>query len=156
MRNNSSNTSVLLRLKKEEKEYLYSLAKTNGKTIEQYIRDILSIAVEKDYKKTEVFSIVKNCLIKISNKVGSNFKKGIIYGSYARGDFRSDSDIDLLILLENTSTEIESDIISIICDFNTNYNVYISSVILDKTTFDGMDYGVYRNIKKEGVVVYGE
>jgi len=156
MRNNNSNTSVLLRLKKEEKEYLCSLAKTNGKTIEQYIKDILSIAAEKDYKKTEVFSIVKDCLIKIRDKIGGNFKRGIIYGSYARGDFRNDSDVDLLVLLENTSAETESDIISIICDFNTDYNIYISPVVLDEITFNGMDYGVYRNIKKEGVLVYGE
>ena len=38
---------------------------------------------------------------------GEHLKSVILYGSYARGDFRPDSDIDIMILADLTDMEIE-------------------------------------------------
>ena len=38
---------------------------------------------------------------------GERLKSVILYGSYARGDFRTDSDIDIMILVDLTDMEIE-------------------------------------------------
>ena len=39
--------------------------------------------------------------IKILQKIyGSHLKTVILYGSYARGDYKADSDIDIMILLD--------------------------------------------------------
>lgn len=153
--NYKHSATILLRLKKNEKEYLSSLAKAEGKTVQRYIKDVLSVALEKDYRKTEVFSIIKDCMAKISDEVGDDLNQGIVYGSYARGDFRDNSDIDLLILLNKDSKETRDNVTDIICDFNTVYNICISPIILEKDIYDSINHGVYRNIKNEGVVVYG-
>lgn len=39
---------------------------------------------------------------------GESLKTVILYGSYARGDFRPDSDIDILILVDLSDDEIRS------------------------------------------------
>lgn len=38
---------------------------------------------------------------------GKKLKSVILYGSYARGDFKPDSDIDIMILVDSTEMEIE-------------------------------------------------
>ena len=39
--------------------------------------------------------------------LGERLKKIILYGSYARGDYNSSSDIDIMILTDLTDDEIE-------------------------------------------------
>ena len=38
---------------------------------------------------------------------GSHLRQIILYGSYARGDFRPDSDIDIMILLDLSDIDIK-------------------------------------------------
>ena len=38
---------------------------------------------------------------------GKHLKKVILYGSYARGDYRDDSDIDIMILLDLSDMDIK-------------------------------------------------
>jgi len=43
--------------------------------------------------------------LKLKEVFGDNLVSLVLYGSVARGDFRKDSDIDLLIILENLPKE---------------------------------------------------
>ena len=43
---------------------------------------------------------------------GERVKSVILYGSYARGDFKADSDIDIMILVDMADTEIENTVSS--------------------------------------------
>lgn len=43
----------------------------------------------------------------VSLHFGSRLKYFILYGSYARGDFRKGSDIDLLIVLDDIQSEMK-------------------------------------------------
>ena len=38
---------------------------------------------------------------------GNHLKAVILYGSYARGDFRADSDVDIMILVDLTDMELK-------------------------------------------------
>ena len=42
--------------------------------------------------------IINEFITAINNKFGDRIKKIILYGSYARGDFNTSSDIDIMIL----------------------------------------------------------
>ena len=44
----------------------------------------------------------------IAKIYGKHLKSVILYGSYARGDYTEDSDIDIMILLDLTDMEIKS------------------------------------------------
>lgn len=90
--------------------------------------------------------------------LGKNLKKVILYGSYARGDYRENSDIDIMILTTLTDEEIrktKTSIYDLAFDFQMEYGVDISVVIKNEEHFNYW-LGVlpfYDNVQKEGVVL---
>ena len=92
-------------------------------------------------------------------KVSDNkIKEVILYGSYARGDFRPDSDVDIMILVDSDMEQI-SPLERIICDvtydFNTAHDTDIMPVVQSKKHFDYWKRAdmFYRNVDREGVVI---
>jgi len=84
---------------------------------------------------------------------GDRLKAVYLYGSYARGDYRQGSDVDVLILLSDyknyweelrRSTELASDI-------SLEYDVTVSRLIMKEIQWKESDTPVLRNIHKEGV-----
>jgi len=82
-------------------------------------------------------------------------KKVILYGSYARGEQRQDSDIDLAIILEgNISTFKEIDrIIDQIYDIELKYNLLISIHPISEKRFENEKNSFLLNVKEEGVFI---
>lgn len=90
---------------------------------------------------------------------GKRLKSVILYGSYARGDFRPDSDIDIMILVDLADMEIErysKQLSWSTYDFNTEHNTDIKPIATNETHFKkwlGI-YPFYTNVQKEGVELY--
>lgn len=66
--------------------------------------------------------------------LGKRVKKIILYGSYARGDYNENSDIDIMILTDLTNEEIIEyrELVSNIAfdiEFDTNFEVMISPLV---------------------------
>jgi predicted nucleotidyltransferase len=76
----------------------------------------------------------------------------ILYGSFARGDYTSRSDIDLLILTskKNTLKKIEDKII----ELESNIGKNIQPTIRTIKEFNKTDSGLLQNIFQEGKVLY--
>mgnify|MGYP002358890171 CR=1 FL=1 len=82
--------------------------------------------------------------------------KIILYGSYARGDFNNDSDIDILVILNNDvnkSKEINN-MMDIITDLNLDYNTLISVIPISKYEYDNINSPLLINIRREGIVAW--
>ncbi len=112
--------------------------------------------------KTELPDIsvsVKNNIEKlksiVSNHFGSRFKYFILYGSYARGDFHKDSDIDVLVVLDNIKSEMNE--IDTLADLKTdillNSDIYISTNPTSIQKFENSSLFFYQNIRKEGIII---
>ena len=84
---------------------------------------------------------------------GDKLKAVYLYGSYARGDYRQGSNVNVMILLSDygnywkelrRSTELASDI-------SLEYDVTVSRLIMKEIQWKESDMPVLRNIHKEGV-----
>ena len=92
--------------------------------------------------------------------LGKRMKKIILYGSYARGDYSKNSDIDIMILTDLNDEEISEyrdkiwefayDI-----EFNNNFDITLSPLIknIDKFNYWLEALPFYINVQKEGVVL---
>lgn len=90
---------------------------------------------------------------------GSNLDKVIVYGSYARGNYRKNSDVDVMILVdlpENEIKKMENTVYDVAFDIEMDTGVDISPVIKSRQQFeywvDTLPY--YRNVREEGVTVF--
>jgi len=91
---------------------------------------------------------------------GSHLRRIILYGSYARGDFRQDSDIDIMILLDLSDLELKaySQRLSYMTyDFNLDHDLDIKPIAKSEAHFMKwiVNYPFYANVCKEGVTLYG-
>lgn len=87
---------------------------------------------------------------------GQHIKKVILYGSYARGDFGKNSDIDIMILVDlEDLKECEDEIFNRTYDFNMEHGTDIMPVVqnIDHFNYWKNAYMFYRNINQEGVVI---
>ena len=92
--------------------------------------------------------------------MGSKLTKVIVYGSYARGDYNSNSDVDVMILVKMSSSEIkkiENQVYDLAFDIEMDTGVDISPIIKNEDQYeywlDTLPF--YKNIHEEGVVVNG-
>ena len=51
---------------------------------------------------------------------GNSLKKIVVYGSYARGDYQENSDIDIMILVDASDSEIKKRF-NLVCDLAFDY-----------------------------------
>lgn len=104
--------------------------------------------------------IIEKFIVEVNNILGDRVKKIILYGSYARGDFNKDSDIDIMILTDLTDDEIVEyrDKIwdyayDIECE--NNFEIEISPLVknIDKFNYWLEALPFYMNVQKEGVIL---
>lgn len=104
--------------------------------------------------------MLKQYISEIQRLYGAHLHQIILYGSYARGDFTPDSDIDLMILLDLSDSEIKEygqRLAYMTYDFNLDHDTDIKPIVKDKNHFEKwvINYPFYANVCKEGVVLYG-
>ena len=90
--------------------------------------------------------------------LGKSLTKIIVYGSYARGDYREDSDIDIMILTTLSDEEIEhveNKVFDLAFDLELEYGVVINPILKNEESFRYCLGAVtfYDNVQKEGVVI---
>jgi len=142
-------------LSEEQKDsfFLVAIEKVFGKSDRSYLRYHLFVTFYKPF-----FTYSKKDLETIANKLPTIFKKIddiILYGSMARGEFRINSDIDLLIVAED-DFENESDVRKMCNHKNIRKKIkndikptFVTQKEIELGRSKSSDY--YENIYKEGL-----
>ena len=96
----------------------------------------------------------------IQNALGGKLHKIILYGSYARGDYNEDSDIDIMVLADISASDM-SKYRAIINDVanrvSLEYDTLVTISIKNKQIFYNRleILPFYQNVIKDGVELYG-
>ena len=104
-------------------------------------------------------SLLERYISEIRKIYGLHLRKVILYGSYARGDFRQDSDVDIMILLDLSDLDLKAysqKLSYMTYDFNLDNDLDIKPIAKSEEHFKKWiaNYPFYANIHKEGVVLY--
>lgn len=82
----------------------------------------------------------------------------LLYGSYARGDYDSESDIDIMVLVNMTKEEMctyRREISDLSSEIDLEYNVFISITLQDTETFERFKTVLpfYKNVLSDGISI---
>ena len=83
----------------------------------------------------------------------------ILYGSRARGDFREDSDYDIMVLVDLSDKKIKSlddHMLDVDCKYFNQYDMYITAFVCNIDSFNKWvrAHPFYNNVWNEGVALY--
>jgi len=94
---------------------------------------------------------------KLKERFGNSIVKIILFGSYARGDYGAESDIDLLVVVKGDSiVDIEDDIRRIIYSFIPVVGRLISVKIVGAEKYAKMkeiNHSFIQSVEREGMVI---
>jgi predicted nucleotidyltransferase len=103
---------------------------------------------------THIRKLMKELKEGLAKIYGDKLKAVYLYGSYARGDYRQGSDVDVMILLKSYRNYWKeymrsSDYVS---DISLKYDVTVSYILIKEIQWKEADKPVLRNIRKDGVL----
>jgi len=87
---------------------------------------------------------------------GDRLAKVILYGSYARGDFHDNSDMDFLVVLKDESIDIGKELRLMnkpLYKISDDYGIYLSSHPTTLSRLKKSQFLFYENVRREGVEV---
>jgi predicted nucleotidyltransferase len=108
-----------------------------------------------------MLAVVKKLLEDVEDKLkilfGENLVSIILYGSYAREDSNSESDIDIIALVEENNLKIyNEELVEFEIDLTIKYGIMPSILLENKNYFlehRDMEF-LFRNVEREGKTVY--
>ncbi|HMV80634.1 MAG TPA: nucleotidyltransferase domain-containing protein [Leptospiraceae bacterium] len=104
-------------------------------------------------KEWEVIQLYKNYLLK---NYSENIKNFYLFGSKARGDFREDSDIDILITLNDYNWRLGDEIRRVGYELDEEIDSKFSILVCSDSEFGNWmnkRYQFVENVMKEGVAI---
>ena len=109
--------------------------------------------------KAKFDKIIHEMTEKIKELLGDKLCSIILYGSYARGDFDLESDIDIMVLTNANEKELKR-LEDIACEFTwglgMEHNILISTLVNNIEIFNLRLPAIpfYQNVKNEGGFLY--
>jgi len=91
--------------------------------------------------------------------LGDKLEKVILFGSYARGDYDEESDIDIMIISDIVPEDANAtcdEICDLLGYLTLEYGILVSLIMTCSSIYHRYkDYsGFYRNVQKDGVELY--
>lgn len=108
--------------------------------------------------KSEMDKIISEYVEEIKKILADDFERAVIYGSYARGEYNSESDIDIAIFTPRKAEEfylLINQIAEITFEYNLQNDIIFSPVFQNTLDFQRMlkVMPYFQNIQREGIAI---
>jgi predicted nucleotidyltransferase len=103
-----------------------------------------------------VRQIANEYKVVLQNHYGNDFVELILFGSYARGDFHDESDIDFAVVLRKPKFRSAEEImrtLPISVRLELKYSMAISTLYVSIEKKQISMQGVYQEIRKDGIII---
>ncbi len=89
---------------------------------------------------------------RVKSILNGNIKKIILFGSRARGDYKSHSDYDFLIIADKRDENTKESLLEICVDMLNKYDTLVSFILCDEKEWaNKRKFPIGLNIIKEGI-----
>lgn len=104
-------------------------------------------------------TLLADYLAEIQKIYGLHLKSVILYGSYARGDYTPESDVDIMILVDLPDDELDQyadELAEVGFEYNVTHDIWMMPVVRNQDHFNHWvkAYPFCENVQKEGVKLY--
>jgi predicted nucleotidyltransferase len=100
----------------------------------------------------------KDILIELKNSLKELLDEDrvrlILYGSKARGDYDSESDIDIAIIIQGLTRDLKNRILDAVADIEVKYLMPISTLVISEEDFEFLkkrERRIALDIEREGI-----
>ena len=98
----------------------------------------------------DISEIINELNLKIKEKY-PDFRGSYLYGSRARGDYREDSDVDVILLFDKEpSYDEKSEIYGLLCDLDYKYDIIIMGMPYTREQLE-RNYVFHNEVVNKGI-----
>lgn len=104
---------------------------------------------------SRIKKLLKELKTGLTRIYGERLDAVYLYGSYARGDNRDGSDLDVLVVLndfQRRAAEVRR-ISNLIGDISLDFEITVSPLFMRESEWKADKFPLLRNVKKEGVAI---
>lgn len=89
----------------------------------------------------------------LHERYGEGIKRVILYGSHARGEATEDSDVDVLVLVDQSLNprEVEGNLRDLLYDMILDEGEPVSVIAVSEERFENYNSPFMMNVRKEGI-----
>jgi predicted nucleotidyltransferase len=102
----------------------------------------------------KIKSLINQIKEHLTETYGAGIKKVILYGSYVRGEATSDSDIDVLVLIDQSLNpfEVRESLSDLLLDILLDEGELVSVIVVPEHLYENYNSPFMLNVRKEGLV----
>jgi len=102
----------------------------------------------------EIKPLIRRVKAHLMKMYGERIKKVILYGSYVRGEATKDSDIDVLVLVDESLNpfEVRESLSDLLFDILLEEGELVSVMAIPEDLFENYNSPFMLNVKREGLV----
>ena len=91
----------------------------------------------------------------LTERYGKGIKRVILYGSHARGEATKDSDVDVLVLVDQSlnSRKVDASLSEMLYDMLLDEGELVSVIVIPEDFFESHSLPFMLNVRKEGVTI---
>jgi predicted nucleotidyltransferase len=105
--------------------------------------------------RVDVQPILDQIKAYLRQRFGDSIESILLYGSYARGSAKPESDIDLLVLVHDSlnPAEVRQSLSDILYDILLEHDELVSVIVLPKSFYEASDSMFLHHVRQEAVPI---